>query len=144
MSKFFIFSFLIAFFLAINPAEAQKVGKKPNNLKGKKDSVLDKPDSVLVVEGIINIKQDHRIDRLLEKHTNYNKDHPEIKGYRVQIYSGTQKAEALRKKGIFLSMFPDEKADVIYDTPYFKLRVGNYRLIWKAKKRQKEKKDEPR
>ena len=53
-------------------------------------------------------------------------------GYRIQIFSGAERnnANALRQK--FKTEFPEEQAYLIYQQPYFKLRVGDYRTLIEA------------
>jgi hypothetical protein len=56
-----------------------------------------------------------------------------MSGYRVQVFFGSRE-EALRLKGEFLQLFPDQKAFVSYQAPNFKLRVGNFRNQLDAEK----------
>lgn len=52
-------------------------------------------------------------------------------GYRVQVYSDnnarTAKNEARAKERAILSRFPDLATYVVYDSPYWRLRVGDCR-----------------
>ncbi|MCQ2974578.1 MAG: SPOR domain-containing protein [Bacteroidales bacterium] len=61
-------------------------------------------------------------------------------GYSVQIYfgSGTDartKAEEAKKN--FLELYDDEEAVIIYESPYFKVRAGNFRTRLDATKLKK-------
>lgn len=54
----------------------------------------------------------------------------ELNGWRVQIFfaSGTTaRAQAEAAKTKFFKCFPDESAYLVYEPPYFKVRVGNCR-----------------
>lgn len=53
----------------------------------------------------------------------------EINGYRIQIaaYSGVNsKSQAEYARNSFNSLFPYTRSYLIYNEPYFKVRVGNY------------------
>ena len=53
----------------------------------------------------------------------------EISGYRIQIaaYSGVNsKSQAEYARNSFNSLFPYTRSYLIYNEPYFKVRVGNY------------------
>jgi len=75
--------------------------------------------------------QDERITKLVDKHIEYNKQKKGIIGYRIQIYSGVggptikKEASAIRTK--FLKLYPDIPVEIIYNEPYFKVRVGLFR-----------------
>ena len=56
-----------------------------------------------------------------------------MSGFRVQVFFGSRE-EALRLKGEFLQLYPDQKAFVSYQAPNFKLRVGNFRNQLDAEK----------
>ena len=53
----------------------------------------------------------------------------EISGYRIQIaaYSGVNsRSQAESARNSFNSLFPYTRSYLIYNEPYFKVRVGNY------------------
>ena len=49
-----------------------------------------------------------------------------MQGFRVQIASTTNRTEANQMKTEFLRHYPDKRAYVTYQQPYFKLRVGDF------------------
>lgn len=60
--------------------------------------------------------------------SNYNQT--SLEGFRVQIYSGsglTSKDEASATQTRFLKMFPGERAYIIYNAPFWRVRVGDFR-----------------
>lgn len=76
------------------------------------------------------ILQDHRLSELLSKHIMYNENKKGIEGYRIQIFSGvggSTKKEAMAVRTNFLKLYPDIPVEIIYDEPYFKVRVGLFR-----------------
>ncbi len=82
-------------------------------------------------EGIIYLYQEASLHVLIDKYKRLNKG--SLKGYRIQLYRGLgQKAreESNLAGQQFMTQFSDFNSlqvYTIYDTPYFKLRVGDYR-----------------
>lgn len=73
------------------------------------------------------ITRDVRLDALLDSTKVRNERAPDIKGYRIQLYTGTERKGALEVKSELQKSFPELKAYIIYQQPYFKVRVGDYR-----------------
>lgn len=80
--------------------------------------------------GKVELVQDEKIPEMVQKYTE-SQDH-KIKGYRVQVYFGAEKLKAKDAKSKFLSKNPDTKAYEIFETPYFKIRAGNFRTKLEA------------
>lgn len=82
-------------------------------------------------KGKITIVQDAQITELVNRHVQINVDNEsQIEGWRIQIYnsSGSEsKKEALEIRNKFLAKYPDIKAYTVYQPPFFKIRVGNFR-----------------
>ena len=82
-------------------------------------------------EGTITINQNEQISELVNRHIEINKSKEgKIDGWRVQIYnsSGTNsRVEAQNARKLFLSKYPEETAYLIYQPPFFKMRVGDFR-----------------
>jgi hypothetical protein len=57
-------------------------------------------------------------------------------GYRVQVYSGnnqrTSKGEAMEKQKQIKELYPDLRTYVIYNAPFWKLHVGDFRSYEEA------------
>lgn len=77
---------------------------------------------------------DPKTEQLLAKKLELDKSKPSIQGYRVQLYYGGNRAEALELKSKFASLYPDIETYLIYQQPYFRLRAGNYRTRMEAYK----------
>ena len=58
-------------------------------------------------------------------------------GYRVQIYNG-RKSDLLKRRSEFLSIFPESEAYTLYDSPEYKLQIGDFRTRLEAEKFLKE------
>jgi hypothetical protein len=61
-----------------------------------------------------------------------------LKGYRVKIHFGAEKAKANEIKAKFCQMYPDIPAYMDYDTPNFSITVGNFRTRLESFKVYKE------
>lgn len=69
---------------------------------------------------------DPRLQTMLEKHVEYNL-RSKGKGYRVQIYFGSDKTKAKEVKARFLNLYGKEtSAYEPYEQPNFKIRVGDF------------------
>lgn len=81
-------------------------------------------------KGALNIKADPRI-RALMTHQKYWADSVGTEpGFRVQIFSSSgvsSKTQALEEKAKCTAIFPEQKAYLVSQMPYFKVRVGNFR-----------------
>ena len=80
----------------------------------------------------IIVKKDPRIDVLTSKQISINKRSSmltstgQYKGYRIQVMSTTSRDQAFNIKGDLLNKFPTEKSYVMFQSPYFKVRMGNF------------------
>lgn len=79
--------------------------------------------------GKVVIKQDSRIAALVAKHRALG-EKGKTDGYRVQIFfdsGNNSKNRAAAKKGQFIASYPGVGAYLTYQTPNFKVRVGDFR-----------------
>jgi len=79
-------------------------------------------------------QMDPNVEQLLQKKVDLDKQKPSIQGYRVQLYYGGNRAEALELKSKFASLHPEVETYLIYQQPYFRLRAGDFRTRWEAYK----------
>ncbi|MCA0933569.1 SPOR domain-containing protein [Lutimonas saemankumensis] len=77
-------------------------------------------------EGKVRIETSAHVDEMLAQKKDYNKSLEKFKGYKIQIYYGSEK-ECYEIKDEFSSLFPDIATSIIFSTPQWKLQVGNYR-----------------
>ena len=70
----------------------------------------------------VTVIQDKSIDRLLE----FKKDLRTVEIYKIQIYSG-ERSDAEKTRSEFLSVFNDWKTSMEFNTPNYKIWVGNFR-----------------
>ena len=88
-------------------------------------------------QGTVRYDIEPGIARIQEDYVNNWRKVGEINGYRIQIaaYSGVNsKSQAEYAKNSFNNLFPYTRAYLIYNEPYFKVRVGNYRSRLQAHK----------
>lgn len=108
---------LILFSLSVNAQESAY------NLYQSKN----RPENILQQ---LPVTQDARIDTLLQRHIAVNRKANGTEGFRLEIFfsSGNRAREtAMNVKTEFLKKYPDEQAYMIFQSPDFKVRVGNFR-----------------
>ncbi|MBS1627737.1 MAG: SPOR domain-containing protein [Bacteroidetes bacterium] len=78
------------------------------------------------------VRKDPRLNILSEKQAMLNKraalttSNGLYKGFRVQVISTNNREEALKIKTDLLTKFPDQKVYLIFQSPNFKVRIGNF------------------
>lgn len=78
------------------------------------------------------VRKEARLDILTSKQVYLNKraamltSSGKYKGYRIQVTSTSKREEAFRIKSDLLVKFPDQKTYVLYQSPSFKVRIGNF------------------
>ena len=78
---------------------------------------------LLAQQGVVNINKSEAIDRLIELKKEANK---EINFNKIQIYSGPR-AGAEQALSSFRSFYSDYSSEMKYETPNYKIWVGNFR-----------------
>lgn len=73
-------------------------------------------------QGEVKVSQDSDIDKLLE----YKKDIKTSKVYRIQVYQSVDPDKAQREKANFLNSYSQWPAEVVWNTPNYKVWVGNF------------------
>jgi hypothetical protein len=68
------------------------------------------------------VSQDSDIDKLLE----YIIDIKTTKVYRIQVYQSVDPDKAQREKANFLNSYGQWKVDIVWNTPNYKVWVGNF------------------
>ena len=78
--------------------------------------------SIKAQEGEVNVTQDGDIDKLLE----YKKDIKTSKVYKIQVYNNTDPDKAKREKANFLNSYNQWPVEIVWNTPNYKIWVGNF------------------
>jgi hypothetical protein len=108
MKKLFVFTFVLMTFSLISSAQ-------------------ENSDSSSVV-----IPKDPRIDSLIKKQALINEEtvrnaRKVAKGFRLLVINTNKRDDAIAAKTKVYTYFPELKAYLIYQSPYFKLKVGNFK-----------------
>jgi len=80
--------------------------------------------------GQLNIRQDPRITELLVRHTQINQRKRGSDGFRLEIYFNSDsraREHAEKIKNEFNLIFPHIASYLLFQTPNFKVRVGDFR-----------------
>lgn len=78
----------------------------------------------------LDINQDPELVRLVDLHIRHNETAQTMNGYRVEIFFSSAldaRQKALAVKSSFLREYPETSVYVLYVSPDFKVRVGNFR-----------------
>lgn len=81
-------------------------------------------------KGTITIYDEDGIEELVDIQVEVNERVGGVEGWRIQLFSGSGpegKRKALNAKGKFLNNFPGHDADLSFTSPWWRVRVGNYR-----------------
>lgn len=81
------------------------------------------------------IVQDSRIDSLMKLNIEVNEFDPEIEGWRIQIFfeaGNYSKSQAIEEKSEFVNKYSDVPVYLIFQEPYYKVRIGDYRTKMEA------------
>jgi hypothetical protein len=101
------FLFLIVSFFAIESFSQQRDTSKSNEIESE---IIDHSN----INGLIN------------SHKKIIRKSPFTEGYRIQIFNGNSREEAMKVKSDFYNKFPSIRCYTIYQQPYYKVRVGDY------------------
>jgi len=121
-----IVPFVIAFSLIIGVLQAlQSQESNRRNII----EALSTPDST--TNATVRIYGDKRISQLVESKKSDGPSRYSVSGYRVQVFSSnvqrTAKSDALRIEKQISDEFPNQGVYVNYVSPFWKVRVGDFR-----------------
>ena len=109
MKHIYVLFFLIIALLATNSANAQSNSDDTTH------------------HGVV-LHADARIAMLVKKHTDVKLGVIRSgRGFRVQIYSGSDRAVATQRKIDFVRRFPSVRSYMSYNAPSYRVKVGNFR-----------------
>ena len=125
-------SLIITLLLFVGILSAQQ------NAESKQQTIFESlatPDSIS--KATVKLHQDKRIENLVVGRKNItvtgsgSHETKTVSGYRVQVFSSntqrTAKNEAFRKESQIKEEFPDLQVYVNYTSPFWKVRVGDFR-----------------
>lgn len=90
----------------------------------------------------IVVNKDPRIDLLVKKQAQINEESTKEarkagKGYRLLVINTIKRGDAIAAKTKIYSNFPELKAYLLYQSPYFKVKAGNFKERKEAEVYQK-------
>ncbi len=88
-------------------------------------SLLASAQQDTVVRGNLKIIQDTAITTLINTRPVLQQNQS-VRGFRVQLASSPNRKEVYDLKSEFIKNYPDVRAYITYQQPYFKLRVGDF------------------
>lgn len=120
--------------------DAQVQTLNQNNSK-QKNEILKELNSNKQNSGDVTVYEDESITHILGRpmgppRTIYTDAEGSVRyykmrGYKVQAFSGnnqrTSRDEAYRKQSLINNQFPDLETVVLFESPFWRLRVGNYK-----------------
>ena len=83
-----------------------------------------------LIKGIVTVKKDPRIDVLGKKMAEYNESLSSklkmVNGYRLMLLSTNDRALALQLRSQLLQQYPEHKVYMVFQSPFIKLKMGNF------------------
>ena len=76
--------------------------------------------------------EDPQITSLMNRWTAYNRDHEEIRGWRIQIMASIDRRQMETARRTFERKYPEYPVVFIHNEPYFHLKVGAFMTMQKA------------
>lgn len=80
--------------------------------------------------GVVTIKQDERLAKMLDFHLLQNAKRPGLQGFRIRIFFDLgQKSRQASQEAMeqFMEKYPDIAVYRTFDSPYYKVSVGDFR-----------------
>lgn len=77
-------------------------------------------------DGSVTIIKDSKIDALMEFYAQKHQAKEKAAGFRIQILAGTSRDKAYSTESKFRRDFPQHRTYLAYNSPYFKIRVGDF------------------
>jgi hypothetical protein len=99
-------------------------------------------DTTTVDSNTVIVHKDPRIDLLISKQAQINEEtsrdsRKTAKGYRLMIISTNNRDEAISAKAKVYTYFPELKAYLWHQSPYYKVKAGNFKDRKEAEAYQK-------
>ncbi len=88
--------------------------------------------STFAQQGRVLMSDSSKTNHLLEVYKQINEARKSIPGYRVQIHFGGEREKAKEVKSKFLSQYHQVQAYESYQSPNFRVRVGDFRTRLEA------------
>ena len=105
-------------------------------------SLFAQTDTLLPVSNVV-VHKDFRLDILGRKEAELNAaataaSARSAMGYRLQVLSTNDRDLAMKTKSQLLKQYPDQKTYLFYQSPYVKIRFGNFKTRPEAEQYRKQ------
>ena len=87
--------------------------------------------STAQTKGEIKVESSQSVKQLIAKKKAYNKRLKHIKGFKIQLFYGSEQG-AMKVKEKFSSVFPDVRSELKFHSPDWKVWVGSYKTRLEA------------
>jgi len=92
--------------------------------------------------GMVVVHKDPRLDLLINKQIQINEETSRLarrtmKGFRLMVLNTNKREEAIAAKTQVYTYFPELKAYLLYQSPFFKLKAGNFKTRDEAEEYRK-------
>lgn len=99
-------------------------------------------DTTRRMEGSVVVHKDPRIDLLITKQASINTASKKLygrtmRGYRLMVMNTNKRDEAIAAKTKVYTAFPELKAYLVYQAPFFRLKAGNFKTREEAARYQR-------
>ena len=97
---------------------------------GLNSGITDRTAKMEEMLGKLQIRQDPRITDLLIRHSQINQKKQGLDGYRLEIFFSSEsnaRQQAGKVKNEFNLLFPTIASYMLFQTPNFKVRIGDFR-----------------
>lgn len=91
--------------------------------------------------GKISVNESYQMNRISETRKKSNRILGGMEGYRIEVYQGSDRKQAQETYKLFQELYPNTSANVVFENPYVKVKVGTYRNKIEAQKLYSELKD---
>ncbi len=78
-------------------------------------------------KGSLQVYAPPLLNELVERRADLSKAKPTFAGYRIQIFFSSQRTTAQDERQRFIARYPEHETYLIYQAPYFKVRIGDFR-----------------
>ena len=82
--------------------------------------------------GTVAVYKDPRLNQLVKKQAQINEEttrnnRRSMPGYRIQIVNTTDRNGAINAKSKVYQLYPELKAYLLFQSPYYRIKVGNFK-----------------
>lgn len=93
--------------------------------------------SAQIDSGLVMVHKDSRLNLLIKKQIQINEEttrnaRRSMPGFRLQVINTTDRGDAIEAKTKVYQLYPDLKAYLLYQSPYYRLKVGNFKTRQEA------------